>query len=135
MKQHPTTFLLLAVVALGLVSCKKNADLATGLVGTWKLTSREECYCPAGQVYDETVTFTATSFTFFKDGLVVSQGTYAQGTAAPCGTTAPVPVLALTDVVSQSLEVPFTLDNQKLVLDYRNRCISDSPVDTYQRVP
>ncbi|WP_426060840.1 hypothetical protein [Hymenobacter sp. B1770] len=136
MKRLLTHFLLLAVVTLGLISCKKDADLATGLVGTWKLTSREECYCPAGQVYDETVAFTATSFTFVRDGLIVRQGTYAQATAAACGTTALIPVLAFTDVVNQSLRnVPFALNNQKLVLDYRNRCISDSPVDTYQRVP
>lgn len=129
------SLLLFLATASGIVSCKKDAGSASELTGTWKLISREDCYCVPG-VLDETVTFTATGFTFTRGGQVVRQGTYAQGKAAACGTTAVVPVLAFTDVTNQSSsKVPFTLDGQKLVLDYRNRCISDSPVDTYQRLP
>ncbi len=118
----------------GLLSCKKDAAPA-GLAGVWKLTSRTECYCPAGPVQDETLTLTNSRFSFTRDGQVVREGSYTQGTAATCGTTALLAVLALTEDGNRpAYNVPFTLDGKTLVLDYRNRCISDSPLDTYERL-
>lgn len=130
-----TVFAALLMAAFAVAGCKKDADPATGLAGVWKLTSRTECYCPIGPAPNETLTLTDTYFSFTRDGKVVRQGTYVQNAAAKCGTTTPVPVLALTEAASQTISnVPFTLRNDELVLDYRNNCISDSPLDTYQRL-
>ena len=127
-------FAVLLMAAFSMAGCKKDADPATGLAGIWKLTSRTECYCASGSVPNETLALTGTRFSFTRDGKVVRQGTYVQNAAAKCGTTAPVSVLALTEATSQTISnVPFTLRNEELVLDYRNRCISDSPLDTYER--
>ncbi|OGX80872.1 hypothetical protein BEN47_06355 [Hymenobacter lapidarius] len=128
-------FLLPFIISAGLLAgCKKDSD-PSGLAGAWKLTSRTDCYCPAGQVLNETLTLTNTRFSFTRDGQVVSEGSYKQGTGAKCGTTALLAVLALTEDGNQpTYKVPFILDGQTLVLDYRNRCISDSPLDTYERL-
>lgn len=130
---RPVLLVLVMLTSL-LAGCKKDSD-PSGLAGAWKLTSRTDCYCPAGQVLNETLTLTNNHFSFIRDGQVVREGTYTQGTAAKCGTTALLAVLALTEAGNQpTYNVPFTLDGQTLVLDYRNRCISDSPLDTYERL-
>jgi hypothetical protein len=131
----PASLLLLFAAAISFVGCKKNEDIPA-LEGTWKLVSRDGCYCPAGPVPDETLILTATDFSFAKSGQVARQGTYTRGTAAKCGTTALLPVLSFSDASNVApRNVPFSLNGQKLVLDYSNRCISDSPVDTYERLP
>ena len=119
-----------------LAGCKKDAD-PSGLAGTWQLTRVTDCYCggdPNGP-FDETVTFTNSRFSFSKGGRIVRQGSYVQDVGAKCGTTELLAVLALTESGNRpTYKVPFTLDGQTLVLDYRNRCISDAPLETYTRL-
>ncbi|WP_310394303.1 hypothetical protein [Hymenobacter sp.] len=129
---------ILVTAATGLSGCKRDADSATGLTGTWKLVSREECFCAPGPTPNETAAFTATGFSFTRNGQIFDQGKYVQDRVPKCGTTAPVPVLRLTTGTSSGQmprNVAFTLNGNQLVLDYRNFCISDQPVDTYQRLP
>lgn len=122
-------------LAFGMAGCKKDSD-PSGLAGTWQLTRVTDCYCagdPNGP-FDETLTLTDTRFSFNRGGRIVSQGSYVRDRGAKCGTTELLAVLALTESGSQQTnKVPFTLNGQELVLDYRNRCLSDAPLKTYTR--
>ena len=131
-----SALLLLALSSLS--SCQKDPAApaaATDLVGTWRLTDRQ-CYCVPQSRLDETVTFTTTDFKFFKDGQLVAQGIYGRDLAPKCGTTAPVPSLHFISTAPATVRnTAYTLDGNRLVLDYSNSCVSDAPVDTYQRQP
>jgi hypothetical protein len=142
MKSLPHFFpFLLLVLAGPVVGCKKDSDTekgsgaAVGLEGTWRLKERQ-CYCPPGQVPNEMVKFTATTFIFFKDNRPASSGTYSQTTSASyCGQTIQTPALRFVyNGTSPTLQNPsLTLTDGTLVLDYGLAC--DAARETYVRVP
>ncbi|MBD2766327.1 hypothetical protein IC235_00290 [Hymenobacter sp. BT664] len=140
MKHHPLrSFLLPLFVSISLVSCKKDTSVSpTGLIGTWKLTNRE-CYCLPMSRPDESVTFTGKNFSFCKDGRIISEGTYTKTTGpVECGSTTQVPILRLAGTSGVIHQVVATIDGRTLVLDYRAEgggCISDTSIDTYERLP
>ena len=132
---------LLPVVLSGLLlpfaSCQKenapkpaNADLT----GTWQLTNHQ-CYCTATPLPNETVTFTATDFTFFENGLPTRHGQYTLVSGVPfCHAgSAPVSILHLdfSPTNQGPQETQYTLAGNTLTLDYGSPC--DAPLDTYQR--
>lgn len=128
---------------LALAACHKECDIApatgTGLAGRWQLSSRQ-CYCAPAPTPNETVTFTDTSYSFFKDGRPTTNGTYATASGAICGVTGPTPVLRLSPAIAPTIGIPpqtqnaiATLTGNTLVLDYGSPC--DAPRDTYQRLP
>jgi hypothetical protein len=126
--------LLVLVVAIAISACKKEAGLNTGLIGSWRLTSRQ-CECLPAPTPNETVSFTATGFSFYKNGQFYGNGTYADTTATLCGSSTPVPALRLT-YSTLKLYPPtagVTVTGNTLVLDYGGPC--DAPVDTYVRLP
>lgn len=131
----------LALIGLtGLIGCQKDdaGPASTGLTGTWKLTKRD-CYCFITPVPDETITFTATTFSVHENGLLTATGSYTTTTApVECGSSTRVPVVHLAATQGYSHYVVSTVVDNKLVLDYKadgGGCISDTPVDTYERLP
>ncbi|WP_035562805.1 hypothetical protein [Hymenobacter sp. IS2118] len=104
------------ILAFGMASCKKDSD-PSGLSGTWQLTRVTDCYCagdPNGP-FDETLTFTDTSFFFSKGGRIERQGTYVLDVGAKCGTTELLAVLALTESGNPpTYKIPFAVDGQTL---------------------
>lgn len=131
MKFLPLTLLL----SLGLTGCKEDSDTPTGLVGEWQLTSRQ-CFCAPGPVPNETATFTATEFSFYRDGQLISHGLYAPDTGEICS-AAKVPVTKLSFAPaapgSAFTNVQITVSYNTLTLDYGSPC--DAPRDTYRRRP
>jgi hypothetical protein len=133
-------FLLLFFVATSVMSCKKDSDPALSeLVGTWKLTSRDGCYCPQAPVPDERITFSDTNFSIYKANQLTSEGTYS-GTTAPvvCSSTTRVPALRMVSTSGTVYQAAITINGSTLMLDYRAQsggCLSDVPVDTYERLP
>ena len=125
-----------ALALLSLLSCQKE-KATPSLEGTWRLINRQ-CYCAPAPVPDETVTFTATRFTFFRGNRGMRLGDYALGTAAvPCFTNGTRgPALLLTDSNATTISGPPTVqyhfNGNTLVLDYGGPC--DAPVDTYERL-
>ena len=134
--------LFLFTSAFGLASCKKDsaAELpATGLAGRWQLVSHQ-CYCAPAPLPNETVTFTDTDYSFFKDDRPTTNGTYATAPGAICGVTGPTPVLRFSPAIVLPIGIPpqtrnatATLTGNTLVLDYGSPC--DASRDTYQRLP
>ena len=132
--------LLTAATFLGLVSCQKEAagPASTTLEGAWRLT-RRQCYCPSAPEPDETITFTATRFAFYRGNRALRFGDYTFITAAvPCfnnGTTGPALHLTYSTSANSlgSDSVQYRLDGNTLTLDYGGPC--DAPVDTYERLP
>ena len=130
---------LALLTACGLGACKKaNTDpqpnATAPLVGRWKLVNRQ-CFCLSAPTPDETVTFTAQGFAFYRNGRFVSDGTYADTTATLCGGSVPTPVLRFTYATLRLLPFNATASvrTNALVLDYGGAC--DAPIDTYQRMP
>lgn len=141
--KHLVYFSLLLLGAGSFSSCKKNQPsvaTGTGLEGSWKLTDRQ-CFCPPGSpVPNETVTFTATTYSFRLNGTLTTAGNYQPATAALCGGATPVSVLQFGPTYPSSSVVrlsaaraTFALTGNTLVLDYGIAC--DAPRDTYQRLP
>lgn len=140
MKNRLPLFALLLISGVGnLTGCKKTAAGAEdGLVGTWRLTNRQ-CYCPPNlPVPNETVTFTATTYSFYRNGVLATAGDYRSATATPCGSTSPVPGLQFAPTYPSSPAVRLgttraavTRTGNTLVLDYGSPC--DAPRDTYER--
>ena len=122
------------LVALALTGCAKSSGPKLSLIGSWKLVDRQCRGCPTSTP-DETITFTATGFTFYENGHFVADGTYADMTASLCGGPTTTPVVRFT---YRSLKLrPFnaaaaTLANT-LMLDYGGEC--DAPIDIYRRRP
>ena len=137
------TFLIpfVASALLGLASCQKDkASAPLTLEGTWRLTSRQ-CYCQPAPVPDETVTFTAKRFTFYKGNRATRLGKYSFTLASPlCLSNGnPIPVvrfateLQLPEATNiYSADVQYTLSGNTLTLDYGSPC--DFPLDTYERL-
>lgn len=122
------------LAAFALAGCAKTAtEPSLALVGTWKLVSRQ-CECAPAPTPDETVTFTATGFAFYRNGQFVATGTYATTTAHLCGSPAASPVLRFTytTVRLPSANAAAAVRANMLVLDYGGEC--DAPVDIYQRL-
>lgn len=120
------------------VGCKSRETPApaSGLVGAWRLTSRQ-CYCAPTPVPNETITFTATQFVFYNSSRAMSSGDYSLTTApVPCISNGSVaPALHFTYAVPNNLApaaIQYRLDGNKLTLDYGGPC--DAPVDTYERL-
>lgn len=131
--------LLSAATLLSLISCQKEAPSpAPVLEGTWRLTNRQ-CYCVPAPLPDETVTFTATRFTFYSGNRGMRHGDYTLSTAAvPCLNNGLVgPALHLTYSTASTSPGPATIQYHRngntLTLDYGGPC--DAPVDTYERLP
>ncbi|WP_375416648.1 hypothetical protein [uncultured Hymenobacter sp.] len=126
--------LLYLLLGLGLTGCKEDTDSATGLAGTWQLTSRV-CFCPE-PLPNQAVTFTDTSFSFYENGQLTRQGTYAAGMGTFCGGTTEYPVTKLTYSLNPSPELinaRITLTDNELTLDFGKEC--DAPFNTYRRLP
>ena len=128
---------------LALTACHQKCEIApaagTGLVGRWQLSSRQ-CYCAPAPTPNETVTFTNTDYSFFKDDRPTTNGTYATAPGAICGVTGPTPVLRFSPAIVLPIGIPpqtrnatATLTGNTLVLDYGSPC--DASRDTYQRLP
>lgn len=128
------TLALMLTSAIGLAGCSKGNDAkpdAHELTGSWKLIDRQ-CYCPAGPTPNETATFTATGFAFFKNGQPTSSGTYAYTMDKICGGSTLVPTLALAYPNAVTLHATYTISGSQLILDFGSPC--DAPRDTYERV-
>jgi hypothetical protein len=113
-------------------AAEEAAPAGTGLEGSWKLVDRQ-CYCIAAPLPTETAVFTATSYTFYNNGQVISRGTYVRLPVKPCGSSTAVPGLSLTDANLDPREATATLHGNTLVLDYGSPC--DAPRNTYERLP
>ena len=133
------TSMLLLLVSVGFSSCKKDADPRSdsGLIGTWRLVNHQ-CYCAPTPLASETVTFTATTFTFSRFAPQPGYGLFMSGTYEPanvtlCGLPNPGAGLRLTDAVANigPRDVQFTIKVDTLILDYGSPC--DAPRDTYVR--
>lgn len=128
---------------LSLVSCQKDKAPTPrpNLEGTWRLTSRH-CYCQPAPVPDETVTFTATRFVFYKGNRATRLGRHSFTTASPLclsnGTAISVLRFATelqfphSTASPYSTDVQYTLSGNTLTLDYGSPC--DFPLDTYERL-
>lgn len=128
--------LSLAVAAASILAgCSKDASKPTSkdLVGTWKLVDRQ-CYCVPAPTPDETVVFTAATFTFFANGQLKSTGNYMPAKVTVCGVSTPSPGLRFssTQPATGSPEVQYTITGDRLILDYGGPC--DAPRDTYERI-
>jgi hypothetical protein len=138
--KHPFELLILSLTAaLALTSCdkedakKKGAKPATGIVGTWKLVSRA-CYCAPTPTPDETVVFTGTDFSFYKQGQLGGRGTYTKVPVSICGSSTLAPGLHFTYLTSNSLfsNALLTIKGDTLTLDYGLPC--DAPRESYVRL-
>ena len=121
---------------LALTACQKDPspqpDLSD-LTGTWQLT-KHQCYCAPAPLANEQVIFTSSSFTFLRDGLPVSSGTYSfTASANLCGGGPAGPALHLQPHSGIDRVTRYTFSANTLTLDYGGPC--DAPVDTYERVP
>ena len=131
-------FPLLALTA-SLAGCRHEADLPgpADLLGTWRLTNRQ-CYCTAAPVPDETITFEASQrFQLFRSGKLAAEGSYALSRSPACGETIARDQLRLA-ATTAGVAVPtgaYMVQNQTLVIDQTNQCVSDGPVYTYTRQP
>ncbi|GAB3856734.1 hypothetical protein GCM10028822_29460 [Hymenobacter terrigena] len=131
----------LLVISPSFSSCKKDSDpqADAGLIGTWRLVGRQ-CYCVATPLPNETLTFTATTFSFNRFGPqpVPAPGLFTNGTYQPaavtlCGLPNASAGLRFTDAVANigPRDAQFKLQADTLVLDYGSPC--DAPRDTYVR--
>ena len=134
MRKAPTLFVVVLMQAL--VACKSTES--PGLEGTWRLTNRQ-CECAPAPVPDETVTFTATQFTFYSGNRALRFGEYTLAIAAvPCFNNGSMgPAVQFTYSPTNNLiltpsNVQYRLDGNTLTLDYGGPC--DAPVDTYVRL-
>jgi hypothetical protein len=88
-------------------------------------------------VLNERATFTATTFTFYKDDQPTANGTYALAPVSLfCSQgSSPAPGLQFTATNGSSSvpEAMYTLSGNQLVLDYGSAC--DAARDTYERLP
>ncbi|GAB2863893.1 hypothetical protein [Hymenobacter ruber] len=134
------TSILLLLVSASCSSCKKDTDpqADTGLIGTWRLVSRQ-CYCAPTPLPNETLTLTATTFAFNRVGPQPGAGPYTNGSYQPaavalCGLPNTSAGIRLTDAVANigPRDVQYTLQADTLNLDYGSPC--DAPRDTYVRV-
>ena len=129
----------LASALLSLFSCQKETSTnpSPNIEGVWRLTNRQ-CECVPAPLPDETVTFTATQFTFFNGNRAMQLGEYTLATAAvPClnnGTTGPALHLTYSPASTSPgpATIQYRLDGNTLTLDYGGPC--DAPVDTYERL-
>lgn len=122
------------LLGLGLTGCKDDVDSATGLAGTWQLTSRV-CFC-SEPLPNQTVTFTDTSFSFYENGQITRQGTYAAGMGKLCGGTTEYPVTKLTyslNPLPELTDVRITVTEDELTLDFGREC--DALFAIYRRQP
>ena len=120
------------LTVLLLAGCHKNSTEPVGdsLDGNWKLTNRQ-CYCPPTALPNETVSFSGSGFTFYKNGQLASSGTYRSAiVSSGCG-GGPAAGLQLTSATGTQ-EAVLHLTGNTLTLDYGGPC--DAPVDTYERV-
>ncbi len=133
MKHFLRPFLLLLVSTSMLAGCKKETGPSTGLTGTWKLTNRE-CFCVPVPLADETLTFTDTEFSFYKENRQTVYGNYSFAPGKICGVSTPTPLLYLAYVNATSVPggVVVTVTGNTLVLDYGIAC--DAPRETYKRL-
>jgi hypothetical protein len=136
MKRLDFPLALLAFAASALAGCSKDNSSqpsGEGLIGHWKLVNRQ-CYCVPAPTPNETVTFTATNFSFFANGQLRYAGTYAPATVTVCGISNSAPGLRLSSNQPSigSPEVQYTVTGNQLILDYGGPC--DAPSDTYERV-
>ena len=123
------------MAAFALAGCAKTAtEPSPALVGSWKLVSRQ-CECAPAPTPDETVTFTASGFAFYRNGQFIADGSYAAATAHLCGSAAASPVLRFTyaTVKLPPANAAAAFHTNTLVLDYGGEC--DASVDIYQRLP
>jgi hypothetical protein len=133
-----TCYSLLALAA-SLTGCRHDADLPSpdALIGTWRLT-HVACYCVATPTPDETITFsTSRQFQLMRNGALAAEGTYALSRGPACGETLERDQLRLV-VTTAGAYAPtgaYTVQNQTLVIDQTNKCVSDGPVYTYTRQP
>jgi hypothetical protein len=127
------------LLAAGLAGCRHDADLPSpdNLIGTWRLTNLA-CYCVPAPTPDETITFQASGrFELIRQGALAAEGTYSLSRGRACGETADRDQLRFT-VTTAGAYAPtgaYTVQNQALVIDQRNKCVSDGPVYTYTRQP
>jgi hypothetical protein len=132
-------FCVLFILTASLMGCRHDADLPSpeGLIGTWRLTN-VACYCPAAPTPDETITFRDNrQFQIFRTGTLAAEGTYSLSRGPACGETVDRDQLRLV-VTKAGAYAPtgaYTVQNQTLVIDQTNKCISDGPVYTYTRQP
>ena len=137
-----TPVLFASLLMLALVGCKSTETPApgSGLEGTWRLISRQ-CYCTPTPVPDETVTFTATRFTFYKGNRTMRIGKYRFTKASPLclSNGIAIPVVRFgtefqfpDPTAPYSTDVQYTLSGNTLTLDYGSPC--DFPLDTYERL-
>lgn len=137
MKQSFYALVLLA--ALGACRDRAVTPDPTGLVGRWQLVARQ-CYCPAGPVPDEAITFDANrGFRFFRDGKQVNEGTYDTSVGSVCSGAPSQPLLTFSGLSSSSSIGPgsgsYTLQGKTLVIDQGTHCLADVPVSTYEWRP
>ena len=132
-------FSSLLLLTASLAGCRHEADLPSpaNLLGTWRLTDRQ-CYCAVAPVPDETITFEASQrFQLFRNGKLAAEGSYALSRSPACGETIARDQLRLA-ATTAGVAVPtgaYTVQNQTLVIDQTNQCVSDGPVYTYTRQP
>jgi len=130
---------LLLLAGASLASCGDDADLPSpdNLIGTWRLTTRA-CYCPVAPTPDEVITFDPNRrFRIFRNGALAAEGTYALSRGPACGESTDRDQLRF-EVATAGTYAPtgaYAVQNQTLVIDQTNKCISDGPVYTYTRQP
>jgi len=130
---------LFLLTSASLTSCGNKADLPSpdNLIGTWRLTARA-CYCEAAPVPDEVITFdNSKRFQLFRNKALAAEGTYSLSRGPACGESVDRDQLRLT-VTTAGAYAPtgaYTVQNQTLVIDQTNKCVSDGPVYTYTRQP
>lgn len=132
-------YCLLLLAGAGLAGCGNKAGLPSPdhLIGTWRLTTMA-CYCPAAPTPDEVITFdNDRRFQIFRKGALAAEGSYALSRGPACGESVDRDQLRLT-VATAGAYAPtgaYTVQNQTLVIDQTNKCISDGPIYTYTRQP
>jgi len=128
----------LLLLAASLAGCAREADSPTPatLLGTWRLTDRM-CYCAASPLPDEVLTFaTDQRFQLFRNGTLVADGTYSLSRSPSCGETIARNQLRLATIAKTYVPTgAYTVQDQTLIIDQTNGCVSDGPIYTYTRQP
>ena len=139
MKQ--TFYAVFLLASLG--ACRDDdttpATNPAALVGRWRLSARQ-CYCPAGPVPDEVLTFEASGgFQFFRNGQLANQGAYFTSLGEVCSGAPRQPLLRFAGVSSNSNNLlaggSYSLRGNTLVIDQGTYCLPDVAVSTYERQP